>query len=201
MILKEQEEIILVGKNITKSRICDAAVELFSQKGYDLTSMDEIATVANVAKGTLYYHFKSKGAIFAYIVEAGIDVIYRETYAAMTDVEDPLEKIIRICRMQIETALENKELFRTILRELWGKEFRHESVRGSIKKHLTEMSEIIKEAQNKGSVKQGDSMLMAFNIFGAFASTGIYEVILDSELTKEQIIYSSINFILAGLKG
>ena len=52
--------------------------------------MDEIATVANVAKGTLYYHFKSKGAIFAYIVEAGIDVIYRETYAAMTDVEDPL---------------------------------------------------------------------------------------------------------------
>ena len=65
MILKEQEEIILVGKNITKSRICDAAVELFSQKGYDLTSMDEIATVANVAKGTLYYQFKSKGAIFA----------------------------------------------------------------------------------------------------------------------------------------
>ena len=63
------------------------------------------------------------------------------------------------------------------------------------------MSEIIKEAQNKGSVKQGDSMLMAFNIFGAFASTGIYEVILDSELTKEQIIDSSINFILAGIKG
>lgn len=44
-------------------------------------------------------------------------------------------------------------------------------------------------------------MLMAFNIFGAFASTGIYEVILDSELTKEQIIDSSINFILAGIKG
>lgn len=61
MILKEQEEIILVGKNITKSRICDAAVELFSQKGYDLTSMDEIATVANVAKALFITILKVRG--------------------------------------------------------------------------------------------------------------------------------------------
>mgnify|MGYP004455658463 FL=1 len=41
-----------------------AKVKLFSDKGYDNASVEEITAVAGVAKGSLYYHFAKKEDIF-----------------------------------------------------------------------------------------------------------------------------------------
>ena len=53
----------------TRDAILDAAIELFIEAGFETTSMDAIALRANVAKGTLYYHFRSKEGIVEAIVE------------------------------------------------------------------------------------------------------------------------------------
>src|SRR5829696_8710182 len=47
----------------TRSRIQAVAVELFTEKGYDSTSLREIAEALGVTKAALYYHFKSKEEI------------------------------------------------------------------------------------------------------------------------------------------
>jgi AcrR family transcriptional regulator len=62
MLLKERT-------NETRSAILDAAIGLFTAKGFETTPMDEIAVAANVAKGTLYYHYDSKEGIVNAIVE------------------------------------------------------------------------------------------------------------------------------------
>jgi len=51
--------------------IVDAAISVFSRKGYRLAQMDEIALAANVSKATLYYYFKSKAHLFQYVLETG----------------------------------------------------------------------------------------------------------------------------------
>jgi len=43
-----------------RNEILDAADELFSQKGFDGTSTNDILDKVGIARGTLYYHFKSK---------------------------------------------------------------------------------------------------------------------------------------------
>jgi Transcriptional regulator len=53
----------------TRDRILDAAIDLFIEAGFETTPMDAIAERAKVAKGTLYYHFKSKEGIVEAIVE------------------------------------------------------------------------------------------------------------------------------------
>lgn len=53
----------------TPDAILDAAIDLFIETGFETTSMDAIAAKAGVAKGTLYYHFKSKEGIVEAIVE------------------------------------------------------------------------------------------------------------------------------------
>jgi AcrR family transcriptional regulator len=53
----------------TRDAILDAAVELFITEGFEKTSMDAIAIAASVAKGTLYYHFKSKEGIVEAVVQ------------------------------------------------------------------------------------------------------------------------------------
>jgi AcrR family transcriptional regulator len=46
-----------------REQILDVALELFSEQGYDNTSLREIAERLGVTKAALYYHFKSKGDI------------------------------------------------------------------------------------------------------------------------------------------
>lgn len=51
-----------------KEIIMDIAKSLFSQKGYDAASMDEIATQAGVPKSLIYYHFKNKEELLHAII-------------------------------------------------------------------------------------------------------------------------------------
>jgi len=53
----------------TRQRILDAAYLLFRRKGYTRVSMDEIAAATTVTKRTLYYHFTSKDALLAAVLE------------------------------------------------------------------------------------------------------------------------------------
>jgi AcrR family transcriptional regulator len=47
----------------TRERILDAALTLFAEKGYEATSMREIAEQLGITKAALYYHFESKADI------------------------------------------------------------------------------------------------------------------------------------------
>jgi AcrR family transcriptional regulator len=53
----------------TRARIKDVALDLFSEQGYEKTSLREIAERLGVTKAALYYHFKSKEEIVASFVD------------------------------------------------------------------------------------------------------------------------------------
>jgi AcrR family transcriptional regulator len=65
-----------------KTRVLDAAVELFAQHGYDGTSVAQVIAQAGVAKGGFYHHFASKEAL---LYEVYGDLITRQL-AAMDDI-------------------------------------------------------------------------------------------------------------------
>ena len=56
-------------KEERRDQIISAAITCFSEKGYYEASMDEIAKAANLSKGSLYWHFKSKRDLFQSLVE------------------------------------------------------------------------------------------------------------------------------------
>jgi AcrR family transcriptional regulator len=57
----------------TRQRILDVALELFAEQGYEKTSLREIAERLNVTKAALYYHFASKEALLAGIVDSLVE--------------------------------------------------------------------------------------------------------------------------------
>lgn len=63
--------------NERRNEILDAANELFMKKGYDKTSTNEILEKVGIARGTLYYHFKSKEEIMDAIIDRFNDEIIR----------------------------------------------------------------------------------------------------------------------------
>lgn len=59
-------------KSEVRGRILRAAMESFTQTGYDKTKMDDIAKRLGLSKGTLYLYFKSKEDLFVAICEHNI---------------------------------------------------------------------------------------------------------------------------------
>lgn len=60
---------IIKKADIRKNEILDAAEELFTEHGFDKTSTNMILEKAGIARGTLYYHFKSKEEIMDALIE------------------------------------------------------------------------------------------------------------------------------------
>ena len=60
-------------KEETKERIFKAALKLFKQKGFDATTVDEIAERADIAKGTFFNYFPRKEAVFGYLSETWVE--------------------------------------------------------------------------------------------------------------------------------
>ena len=57
------------ARSDTRARIQQVAVELFTEHGYEGTSLREIAERLDVTKAALYYHFKSKEDIVTSLIE------------------------------------------------------------------------------------------------------------------------------------
>ena len=60
-------------KDETRERITRAALELFAEKGYDATTVDEISIRADVAKGTFFNYYPRKEAVLTTLAEHEIE--------------------------------------------------------------------------------------------------------------------------------
>jgi TetR/AcrR family transcriptional regulator, acrAB operon repressor len=49
---------------VTRSKVLKAALSVFSAKGYAATTLDDVAAAANVTRGAIYWHFKSKADLY-----------------------------------------------------------------------------------------------------------------------------------------
>ena len=70
---------------IRKNEILDAADTLFAQKGFDNTSTGDILEMVGIARGTLYYHFKSKEDILDALIDRYNRQILSAAQAAASD--------------------------------------------------------------------------------------------------------------------
>jgi AcrR family transcriptional regulator len=71
----------LSKSDLTRVRILETALRLFREKGFDATTMRDIATACDMAVGTAYHHFESKEAI----VGAYYDFVQREHLRRVTE--------------------------------------------------------------------------------------------------------------------
>jgi AcrR family transcriptional regulator len=94
----------------TKERILDVALDLFTEKGFDKTSLREIAEQLGVTKAALYYHFASKEdilmALHMRIHEFGTDALER-----MTEEEPGPAAWGRLLEGLIDQMLDQRKIF------------------------------------------------------------------------------------------
>lgn len=106
-------------KNGTKKKqIIKAATKVFSRKGFHQAKMDEIAKVAKVAKGTLYYNYASKSKLFAATVTAGMEEIMDKISRELESDLPFMEHFRLLISNTIRIYLKNKQVIRIYVNEL-----------------------------------------------------------------------------------
>ncbi len=92
--------------------ILKAAEAVFSKNGYYQTRMDDIADTAELAKGTLYYHFKSKDAIYLHLLERESTNILEEVKRRISPDSSFLEILRETLHFYLEYFDRNPNFFR-----------------------------------------------------------------------------------------
>ena len=105
--------------NKTKEAIYNASIDIFSRCGYTGASMDDIAVSAGVAKGTLYYHFKSKAVMAESILEEGIGGLIEGFERIAAEAPTAPEALTGMVELFATSIFENKAFGRFFVSELW----------------------------------------------------------------------------------
>lgn len=191
----------------TKDVIFKSAIKIFSKNGYNGATMDAIAADAGVAKGTLYYHFKSKEEIFKYIIHEGMNIVKEEIEDIANNEQDALSKLKALCKTQLGLVYEIKDFFRVIMSQLWGQETRHQELREAINRYIMYIQKYLDDAINEGFIKDGDTYSMAYALFGTVCSLAVYELgnggrqHLDNDKENyNNMADNIINYVLDGIK-
>lgn len=112
-----EEAPLLPARQDAKERILEAALEVFSQKGFHTATMDEIAEKAGVGKGTLYRHFETKKKLFAALVRIRLDELEKNSEEVNDADSDVLAMISNYIRIYFRFFDQNKRLYRLIMKE------------------------------------------------------------------------------------
>ncbi len=99
----------------SRERIIEAATELFAERGYAGTGVDEIARRSGVVKSALYWHFGSKEGLLEVVMERVEDVWMDDIRRSVFEVEHPLDRIDRFVDGLRTIAKKEERLARLIL--------------------------------------------------------------------------------------
>lgn len=100
-----------------RMQVIEAAMRLFAEKGFHSTSIQEIATAAGIAKGSMYLYFKSKDDLLLTIYKTFFDKLVQDAAEAAEKGAAPREALELLLRMQFAKVKEYKDFITMQMRE------------------------------------------------------------------------------------
>lgn len=168
LLIEEADETIrFSSKPTTKERILEAALEIFSQKGFHTATTDEIAERAGVGKGTLYRHFETKEKLFEELVRLRLDELEREAGAIIDGNDDVLTMISKYIRIYFEFFDRNQHLYRLVVQEqLDLGEYSPDLYFRRVKRALPNLKRKVYEGSQRGILKEIDFQTVFYGTMG-----------------------------------
>ena len=161
----------------TRSKIIVSAVKLFSAKGYNIASVDDICADAGISKGAFYHHFKSKQDLFLALLDGWLETIDNAIEASRDKtVPETFMQITEAFPYIFATANEGLPMFL----EFWLQASRDEKIwQASVKpyrRYHKYFTNLIKKGVDEGSFVE-----------------------VDPELTSRMIISTAMGLLLQSL--
>jgi AcrR family transcriptional regulator len=99
----------------SRQEILRTAARLFQQRGYDATSMNDVAAALKLSKGGLYHHFQSKDEILFEIMDHAMEITQERVINPVRDIADAEERLRALIRLHIEVVLSPRDREITVM--------------------------------------------------------------------------------------
>ena len=156
----------LEEKQEMHKRILNGARKIFLEKGYEKTSMRNIAAEINYSQGSLYFYFKDKSEIFHELHKEGFRLLLNQL-KVLDKVADPFERLKAVGRIFIQFAQENKDYYNLMF---IVEEPVKEPQSGGFQiaqEAISQLLGVVKECQQNGKFKDMDAEYLTFMFLSA----------------------------------
>jgi AcrR family transcriptional regulator len=104
----------------TRERILDAAIAVFSRKGYHETKVDDIVAESDTSKGSVYFHFPGKQQVFLALIDKFADLLQRRVIEAVAQETDGVKRVNLALQVCLETFAQYRGLAKIFLVQAVG---------------------------------------------------------------------------------
>lgn len=180
-----------------QQRILDAALRVFSRKGYRDTSVDEIANESRTSKGGIYFHFPGKETILLHLLDRTVSRLRDKIDAALAAHDDPIAKADAALLAVLRTFAKHRALARFFMVETLsaGRDFQHRMAEvhaefaAIIQRHLD-------DAVEQGVIQPIDTEMAGRAWFGALNEVITNWVLLGTSESLEESYASLRPFLM-----
>ncbi len=160
-------------------KILQAAIKVFSEKGFYNSRVSEIAKEANVADGTIYLYFKNKDDILISLFEEEFGKIVQNMRVSLERDKDALQKIKRFAIAHLSIVTKQQELAEVMGVEVrQSSKFMKEYVNKPFIEYLNIIRSVVIEGQEKGLIRKDLTPgIMKRAFFGALDEMARYWVL------------------------
>ncbi|MFP2927575.1 TetR/AcrR family transcriptional regulator [Pyxidicoccus sp. 3LG] len=176
--------------------ILETAARLICERGYEGTSMQEIAAACRMTKAGLYHHIQNKEQLLFAIMNYGMDLFEEQVLSRVQDIADPVERLRACMRHNI-----------LLVTRGWSKEViiilhEHATLTGEArafidarkKKYVDFLEEAFAQASAQGRIRPVDPTIGAFSFLGMVL--WVYKWFKpDGRLTDEQIADGMVDLL------
>jgi AcrR family transcriptional regulator len=193
----------------TRARILKAAKEIFFRDGFSDTNLDEVATRAEVGKGTLYRHFESKVELYVAVLAMGGAAFDDAMRAVAEEGDSSLERLRAIGRFYRRYWSEHPEYFSIFSVLHFQGLIGHLSpallgeVREIWERPLRRLEQVIAEGVRRGELRRCDPWVMA-NVIWRSGNAAVEALVTPRrerviDCSPEALYDSTLDVLLWGL--
>jgi AcrR family transcriptional regulator len=156
------------NKRDKRDRLVRAARELFQTKGFEKTTTSEIADLADVGKGTLFFHAKSKEALLVMMFQEDVGQAIDRAFARVPDAPfiDQLMHVFGVMLKQNQRELDLARVFVKELAFVQGERQGIDLVMGAL---FQKLSGRVERAKDRGEIsREVDSAMLGHNLFALY---------------------------------
>lgn len=189
--------------NKTKKKIIEEAEILFTENGYDTTSVQDICEKVGISKGAFFHHFPTKEFLFLEILEKYLSDLNKKMNKIEKKSKNILKAMENMTEILEEIFITSKGKF-TIFLEFLRKSSKNEEILKKISKELQKYQEYVYKMIEKGKKEQS----IRDDLDSSFLSQFIISLAIGIILRKSLFIFCEdknfsnrgISFILNNIK-
>jgi len=182
-----------------RAEICRTAAQIFRERGYDATSVSDIARALGITKAGLYHYFDSKEALLFEITAYGLDRVRDDVIAPVRGMRDPEERLRELVVRHACIATHGRGAVAQLVDEIRALPAANRKVlEERMRLYFDLVRDTLKQLRALGRLRNVDPTVATFGLIGTilwlprwFRQNG--------RLTQEQVAHQIADIALGGL--